>query len=265
MRVCPSRGEGTPLVVTGPLDDPHGPAPVLAPRRGPHLRIYAERPRRRVTQLVADLAVAAWIVVVVMLAVGVHDLVTTLEAPAQGISEAGGRVRDVFSGAAGVAADVPLVGDRLARALDGGVASGDRLVAAGEQQTETVRSVATGAAWALAFVLLVPVVPWWLALRVRWMLRARAVLALRDGHHDADLLALRALMHGSPARLTRRVPGAANGWRARDPSVLARLAALELARLGLRPGRTVHTGRNGPVHDQGDIPPPPGHTPPRTP
>ena len=216
---------------------------MLEPRRRGRLLIYAERPRRRWTQLAADLAVAAWVVVVILLAVGLHDLVLTLEAPAQGITDAGARVRDVFTGAAGVAADVPFVGDRLAEALGGGAASGDRLVAAGEAQTETVRSVATGVGWALAFVLLVPVLPWWLALRVRWVLRARAVLAVRDRHHDADLLALRALVRGSPARLARREPDAADGWRRRDPAVMARLAAMELGGLGLRPGRTVHTGR----------------------
>lgn len=246
-RVRPPHGRGTLGVMTGAgapregVDCAPEQAPVLEPRRRGRLRIYAERPRRRLTQFAADLAVAAWVVVAISLALGTHDLVMTLEAPAQDITEAGGRVRDVFAGAAGVAADLPLVGDRLAEAFGGGVASGDRLAAAGEQQTETVRTVATGAGWALAFALLFPVIPWWLALRVRWMLRARAVLAIRDRDHDADLLALRALMRGSPARLARRVPGAADGWRHGDPAVLARLAAMELGRLGLRPGQTVHT------------------------
>lgn len=238
-------------------------APVLAPRSRVAWRVYAERPRRRGLQLVGDVAVAAWAVVVVLLAVAVHDLVLALQAPARGIADAGGRVRDVFSGAAGVAADVPFVGDRLAGALGGGVASGDQLVAAGEAQAQTVATAATATAWLLAFLLLVPVVPWWLALRVRWVLKARAVLALRDRHHDADLLALRALMRGSPARLTRRVPGAVDGWRRGDPAVLDALASMELGRLGLRPGRTVHTAYNGPISGQGEIPPPPGHAPPR--
>src|SRR5438128_1923477 len=50
----------------------------------------------------------------------------------------------------------------------------------------------------------------------------------------ADLLALRALAHGSPRRLARAVPDGATGWRRGDPHVLACLAELELARLGLR-------------------------------
>jgi len=232
------------------------------PRRAP--LIYAERPRRRLAQVLVDVSVALWLVIVVSLAVGLHDLVLTLQAPAQGLADAGVRVRDVFGGAAGAAGEVPFVGDRLAGALGGGVASGDQLVAAGEEQVRTVATIATAAGWLLAFLLLVPVLPPWLALRVRWVLRARAVLALRDRDHDADLLALRALVTAPPARLVRRVPGAAEGWRRRDPAVLARLAALELARLGLRPGRTVHTGPIGPVPDRGDIPPPPGHAPPRT-
>jgi hypothetical protein len=98
------------------------------------------------------------------------------------------------------------------------------------------------------------------------MLSARAVLLLRDGlgrrasgHDgaDADLLALRALAFGSPRRLARAVPDAASGWRRGDPHVLARLAELELGRLGLR-GPTLVRGpdvavASAPAPDEPDI------------
>lgn len=238
---------GFPYGTGGAGDAP----PTLAPRRGRGPLLYAERPRRRWRQLLADVTVAAWVVVVALLAVGLHDLVLALQAPAQGLADAGGRVRDAFAGAAGVAADVPFVGDRLAGALSGGTESGQRLVAAGEAQREAVATAATTTAWLLVFVLLVPVVPWWLTLRARWVMRAREMLALRDGHADADLLALRALTRGSPARLARRVPDAADGWRRADPATLMRLAEMELGRLGLRPGQTVHTRRSGPHREIG--------------
>lgn len=241
----PERDTGARGDLRAPAEVPAG-DDVLVPARRAPLLVYAERPRRRWAQLAADALVVGWVVVVATLATGLHDLVMRLQAPARGLAGAGAGVRDAFADAAGVAADVPLVGDRLAGALAPGVASGQDLLAAGQAQQDTVASAASGGSWLLALALLLPVVPWWLVLRVRWMLHARVALTLRDRHADADLLALQALTRGSAARLQRHVPGAADGWRRADPAVLLRLADMELGRLGLKPGRTVHTARTGP-------------------
>ncbi|WP_133825837.1 hypothetical protein [Actinomycetospora succinea] len=211
-------------------------APVLRPTRA-GWPVYAERPRRRTRQFVADVAVLAWVAVVASLAVLLHDAVLTLQGPGRQIGAAGTQVRDTFSGAADTASGVPFIGEDLARALSGGARAGEDIVAAGDQQIAAVQALATGTAWTVALLAIVPVVAAWLWFRVRWMIAARAVLALRDGLSggvgDADLLALRALVHATPRRLAR-VPDAAIGWRRGDPHVLSRLAALELARLGLR-------------------------------
>jgi hypothetical protein len=181
------------------------------------------------------------VAVVVSLAVVLHDTVLALQGPGRQLGGAGQTVRDTFTGAADTASNVPFVGDDLARALSTGTGAGDSLVAAGDQEVAAVEALASGLAWALVLLALVPVLATWITLRVRWMLSARAVLLLRDGlgrrSHDgadADLLALRALTFGSPRRLARTVPDAASGWRRGDPHVLARLAELELGRLGLR-------------------------------
>ncbi|MHC1558741.1 hypothetical protein ACR9E3_07285 [Actinomycetospora sp. C-140] len=218
--------------------------------------VYAERPRRRARQFVADVAVLTWIAVVVSLAVVLHDTVLALQGPGRQLGGAGQNVRDTFAGAADTAAGVPFVGDDLARALSSGTGAGDSLVAAGEQEVAAVEALASGLAWLLVILALVPVLVTWVTLRVRWMLAARAVLVLRDGLRagtdDADLLALRALAHGSPRRLSRAVPGgAAAGWRRGEPHVLSRLAELELGRLGLR-GPTVVRGLSSRVRSHPD-------------
>jgi hypothetical protein len=266
------------------------PVPVLDRTRA-GWPVYAENPRRRARQFLADVAVLVWVAVVVSLAVVLHDTVLALQGPGRQLGGAGEGVRDTFAGAADTASGVPFVGDDLARALSSGTRAGDSLVAAGDQEVAAVDALASGLAWLLVVLALVPVLAVWFTLRARWVLAARAVLALRDGlrrdEADADLLALRALAHASPRRLAR-VPGAATGWRRGDPHVLARLAELELGRLGLRGPTLVRTPAGGvrsgttdepdigvdprpgelprvdPDERWGDTPPPPGPSGPQT-
>ena len=206
----------------------------LAPR-GPRLLVYAERPRRRMLQVLSDLAVAVWVVLVVTAAVALHDTVLALQTAGRGLTDAGDRVRGVFDGAAQAAGGVPFVGDRLAGAFTPGTDAGTAISDAGRAQVEAVAAVATGLAWLVVVVAAFPVLATWFALRIRWVLRARNALAARD--LDVDLLALRALVGGAPGRV-RRAAGpegdAAGAWRRGDAAVLLRLADVELRRMGLR-------------------------------
>jgi hypothetical protein len=255
------------------------PAAPLRPVR-PRWAVYAERPRRRARQFVADVAVLTWVAVVVSLAIALHELVLNLQGPGRDLGAAGAGVRDTFNGAAETASGVPFVGDDLAGALSGGTRAGDSLVTAGAQEVAAIDALASGLAWAVVLLAVLPVLAVWVTLRVRWMIAARAVIVLRDGVYDADLLALRALTLGSPRRLARRVPDAADGWRRGDPHVLARLADLELGRLGLQGPSMVRAPvpppdqpqelpttlpRVNPEEGWGDTPPPPGPPGGRTP
>lgn len=237
--VCARGRPGTPLVVPDPDADPD----TLLDRRRRRLLLYAEHPRRRTRQTLADVVVTVWVVAVVWFAVTLYDLVLALQAPGRGLAEAGGRVSGAFNDAAGAADGVPFVGNRLAGALGGGTRAGQSLVDAGNTQVEAAAAAATGLAWLVVVVAAVPVAALWLVLRVRWVLRARRMLSARDGRRaDPDLLALRALTTASPGRLNRLVPGAAEGWRRGDPHVLARLADLSLAEHGLRGPTLIRRG-----------------------
>ncbi|HEY2191136.1 MAG TPA: hypothetical protein VGH76_02380 [Actinomycetospora sp.] len=213
----------------------------LAPR-GPRVLLYAERPRRRMLQVLTDLAVAVWVVLVVTAAIALHDTVLALQAPGRALTDAGDRVAGVFDGASQAAGGVPFVGDRLSGAFSPGTQAGTAIADAGRAQVEAVAAVATGLAWLVVGVAVLPVLATWLALRVRWVLRARQSLAARD--LDVDLLALRALTRGAPRRVRRAAgPGgdAAGAWRRGDPAVLLRLADVELRRMGLRGATSVTT------------------------
>jgi len=195
------------------------------------MRWYAERPGRLVPQLTADLLVLVWIVVTVLLGGAVRDGLIALQGPARTLADAGGQVRDTFTGASQTAAGVPFVGDDLARALTPGVDAGAGLAQAGQDYGDTIGTLASVAGLLVPLALLLPVLLTWLPLRLRYARRAGAAAAARS---DApDLLALRALARAPVDRLRRVSPDPVGAWRAGDPDVTHRLAALELESLGL--------------------------------
>ena len=195
------------------------------------MRIYAERPGRAALQVLADVAVLAWALLVVHLARAVHAAVLALQDPAQRLTGAGDSIRGAFDGAARTAAGVPFVGDDLARALGTGTDAGDSLAASGRDLAASVASAATGVAAAIVLVGIVPVAVVWLALRVRWVRAAGSARLARAG--GPDLLALQALTRRPTRRLLAVTPHPAAAWRDGDPAAVAALAGIELAALGL--------------------------------
>src|ERR687890_435369 len=159
------------------------------------MRIYAERPGRAALQVLADVAVLVWVVVVVDLARTAQALLLALQVPAGRLTGAGESLRGAFDNAATTASGVPFVGDDLARALGTGTGAGDSLAAAGNQQVEAIATFAFGTAV------------------------------------DTDLLALRAITRRPVRRLLRVAPDPAGSWRRDDREVVRELAALELRSL----------------------------------
>ena len=196
------------------------------------MRPYAERPVRAAGQVLADLLVVGWVVLVVQLALAARDLVNALQGPGRTLAEAGASIRDTFGGAANTAGGVPFVGDDLARALGNGTGAGESLVTAGREQVAAVAAAATGTAVTIVLVGALPVVLLWLTLRIRWIRRAGSARRVRDV--DTDLLALRALTRAPVRSLLAVSPDPAAAWRRDDRAVVRELAGLELASLGLR-------------------------------
>jgi hypothetical protein len=196
------------------------------------MRPYAERPVRAVRQLLADVLVVLWVVLVVNIAIAAKELVNGLQGPAMTLADAGDAVRGAFTDAADIARGVPFVGEDLARALGTGTGAGESLATAGREQVAAVATAATGTAVGIVALGAVPVVLLWLTLRVRWIRAARSARTARAV--DTDLLALRALTHAPVHRLLGVSPDPAAAWRRDDRDVVHALAGLELASLGLR-------------------------------
>jgi hypothetical protein len=196
------------------------------------MRFYAERPLRLFRQLVADVFVVAWVVLVVTVARWAYDLIQRLQAPARALVDAGDAIRRAFEGAAGTAGSVPTVGDDLARALGTGTGAGTSLADAGREQVQAITDVAMGVAVGIVVLAAVPVVLYWLTVRVRYARAARSAVIVRSV--DDDLLALRAMAHMPVRRLLAVSDDPAAAWRRDDREVVRGLAELELRSLGLR-------------------------------
>lgn len=199
-----------------------------------HLRGLRGRAAR---QVLADVMVIAWVVLVVGIARAAWLLGTRLEGSAQRLSSAGEAIRSTFMNAARNAAKLPVVGDGLAGAFSPGVRAGGSLASSGRELSDTVATLGFGTATAIVLIGATPVVLVWLTLRARWVVAARSALAARTV--DTDLLALRALSRQPAQRLLSVCPDPVSAWRRHERAALDRLAALELEALGLRtPGST---------------------------
>jgi hypothetical protein len=203
------------------------------------MRIYAERPGRVVLQVLADLAVLAWVVLVVVLARAAQAAILMVDVLARRLTGAGDSISRSFDAAARTASGVPIVGGDLSRALGSVTDTGDSLASSGRDLGGIVASTGFAVAVAIGVVGVVPVVAVWLVLRLRWVLAARSA-----GLADPDLLALQALTRRPTATLRRVAPDPAAAWRRGDETVVAALAAVERAALGLRsPGDPVSPSR----------------------
>ena len=202
------------------------------------MRLYADRPDHRARQLAADVGLLVWAVLWVLVARAVREAVLVLAEPGRALSDLGRSISDSMGSAAGVAEDVPVVGDELSTPFDALGDAGGAVTGAGEGASDAVRTLA----FVLAVVLVLLPVGWlfvrWLGWRRGWQREAAAADRLlrsgADGLPDLELLAARAMATAPLPQLARLPAGTGAGWRAGDPAALHALAGLELRRLGLR-------------------------------
>ncbi|CAN5644157.1 hypothetical protein BH18ACT7_BH18ACT7_11330 [soil metagenome] len=195
------------------------------------MRLYAQTPARRTSQLIGDVAVLGWCVVWILVARAVHGLVEQLAGPGRTLEGAGRDLSSSMREASGVVGDVPVAGDALRAPFDLAGDVGTRIQNAGLAQQDAVSTLAV---W-LAIVLAAIPITWalwrWVPARLTWMREATAAQAMID---DVELFAVRALAHRPLRELATLGPAPAAAWKAGDPTATAALARLELASLGLR-------------------------------
>ena len=209
------------------------------------MKFFADTPVRRTVQVLADLLFVAWLVLWVWIGTAVHDGTMELAGPARQTDSAASSMADQLRDAGGRLGEAPLVGDELAVPFDKAASASDGIAAAGRDTVEAVERLALllGLSVALIPILVVAVIH--LPIRWRFVREATAGARFIDAQADLDLFALRALAN-QPMRVLAKVSDdPAGAWRARDPEVVRRLAALELADVGLRPRK--HRESAGPA------------------
>ncbi len=198
------------------------------------MQLYAQDSVQRTRQMAADAGMLVWILLWVLVARTVHGAVLVLAEPGRAVEDLGSSVAGNMGSAAGVAEDVPVVGDELATPFDALADAGGSVTGAGQAAQDAVGTLST----VLAVVLVVLPVGWlllrWLPWRMRWAREASAARTVLRGTPDLHVLAARALATAPLPRLAALPAGTGAAWQAGDPAAVRALAELEVRRLGLR-------------------------------
>jgi hypothetical protein len=201
--------------------------------------LYADRPQRRMQQIVTDLFGMMWGLGAVAVGIAVRGWVRDRTEPAMFVESTAASLADALAEAADRIADVPVVGDELAAALRRAADSAAGLSTSGESMAGSIERI--GDLFGL-FVIVVGVgaaASVWLRPRVHWYHEAsdaRAVLRQPDRDEVLSAQALAGVI---------QQPGAGRlvaGWRAGEPSAVRALARAELDRLGMAYPRDLSPG-----------------------
>ena len=231
-RVTPLPPGAAPAGQDGPGHDGRRPT---TRRAHPRLRWYADAPARRSRQLVGDVLVLLWCALWLAVGLLVHQAVSSLVSPTLTLAGSADRTAAQLERGGDGLAGIPLVGDDASAPLRAAA------TAVTDISTSTTRLAELVGDLALLVGVLVPLTPvalvllLWLPARLRWARRAGAAQGLLDAGADPQLFALRALTTQPLPRLAAVSVDPVGDWRRGDPEVTARLASLELDRLGLRP------------------------------
>lgn len=194
---------------------------------------YARPSWRLVRQLIADAFVAAWLIGWWFAGRLADATVRALAGPVRQAAQSADELRRQVADAAVQTASIPYLGQRIRQPFDAMAASLADLGASASAQAAGIEQAAT-VAGAVVFALpALLAVALWLPARLRFARRAAQARSLASDPGGTPLLALRALSHARLDELTAIAPDPAASWRAGDPQVIGRLAALELARAGV--------------------------------
>jgi hypothetical protein len=198
------------------------------------VKLYSDVPGQRFGQLLGDLLLIGWIAVCIALGLTVYRITTALGGPGRTASDAGDGLAEDLRRMSEPVGRVPAVGDQLRAPIDGAAGAAAKLAQAGRDQAHAVEQLAVllaGVAIGLPVLFAVLI---WLPRRIRFSRRATAAQRFIDSAADLDLFALRAMANQPMQRLARITDDPVAAWRAGNPTVVARLADLELRSCGLR-------------------------------
>jgi len=186
----------------------------------PRLKLYPDVPSRRQATIARDLAVLLALLLFAWMGFKTYGAVDALKVLGSGVTTAGTSVQSGFESVAGVVGGIPVVGDKLAGALQGaGAGTGGELADLGRQGVERIHDLAIILGLFVfclpAFVVLLAALPRRIR-QVRRLTAASVVLANPQDEDRRRLLAMRAgfgLPYGVLLKYTRDPLGDLAGGR----------------------------------------------------
>lgn len=191
------------------------------------------RPGRRAIHLVGDLILIGWALLWLVAAGIVRAAINALAAPAIELGKGTTSLATTVDEAARALGEVQFVGEQLAAPFRP-IAESLRDIAG--QSVEQVAAVEQAAWVAAVVVFLAPTLTLALLYLPRRIRRARESAAARtyiDDQADLDLFALRAMANAPMTQIARITNDPVTAWRSADASTIAKLANLELRRVGI--------------------------------
>jgi hypothetical protein len=194
---------------------------------------YATTPGRLSAQLFSDVVIAVWTSLWVLVGLAVHSAIATIAAVGRQVQGGAEGVAGNLESAGDNAGHIPLVGDTVSKPLTAASSAALDIAGAGHTLDSTASWLAVVLAIAVAAPPIGALAMPWLVLRLRFLRRKRAVLALAATPAGNQLLALRALTNRPLRKLIAVSPDPAGAWRREDPYVIRGLATVELRSAGL--------------------------------
>ncbi|WP_370893267.1 hypothetical protein [Janibacter sp. GXQ6167] len=199
------------------------------------MKLYADTPVRRTRQIIADIAIIAWVIFWVRAGQRVYGTTMEMAEPGHQLKQAGTDFSTTMNNAGDQVTGLPLLEDRIAVPFRSAAGAGTKLQDAGQDLVTGVTNLATLLGWGTALIPIIIVGGIWAFTRIAFIRRASAARAFAvGGYPDLDFFALRALARQPLTRLAGVGPDPAGAWRRGDPAAIRALAALELQASGLR-------------------------------
>lgn len=220
------------------------------------MKLYADAPSRRATQLTLDLLLVAWVVLWIWVGNTVHDGTMQLAGPGERTAASATSLSESMGDAGRYLEDVPLVGGGISAPFEQASNASRALADAGESTARAVERLAFWLGLSIAVIPILVVGTRYVPGRVRFVREASAAQRYVDGPADLELFALRAMAHQPLSVLGRVSDDPVGAWRRGDAAVVERLARLELSQHGLRPPSRSATMPSGPPGPPPSSPPP---------
>jgi hypothetical protein len=194
---------------------------------------YSTRPLRLLGQLFSDFAVFVWTAIWFFVGMAVYDAIDTIAQAGRQVASGASGVAGNLASAGKSAANIPLLGDTIAKPLQSASQAALDIAGAGRDLDSTASWLAVLLAMAVVAVPILLAVGPWLFLRVRFFRRKWVVSGLATTPEGQQLLALRALTNRPPRKLTAVSADPVGAWRREDPVTIQALASLELRAAGI--------------------------------